>query len=129
MDGNETSQKERDVPLVGGNNQEAFMQALEDDAKQRFKRRQENLKLSNDLKEKGNEEYQKNNFAKSIEFYTEVSQRQKELNRRKCNYLDLNFFERRFKKQKTTLLCIRIEPKHLLSWKNIKKRLKIVIGR
>ena len=55
-----------------GNDQEAFMKALEFDANERHKRKQENLKISNDLKEKGNVEYQNKNFEKAIQFYTEV---------------------------------------------------------
>lgn len=56
------------------NNQSAFLKSLEFDAQERYQRRQENLKISNELKEKGNEEFKKNNFEKAIEYYSEVSE-------------------------------------------------------
>lgn len=55
------------------NNQSAFLKSLEIDAQERFQRRQENLKISNELKEKGNEKFKQNNFEKSIDYYSEVS--------------------------------------------------------
>lgn len=48
------------------------MKALEFDANERHKRKQENLKISNELKEKGNVEYQNKNFEKAVQFYSEV---------------------------------------------------------
>lgn len=45
---------------------------MELDAEERYKRKQENLRLSNELKEKGNVEYQNKNYEKAIEFYSEV---------------------------------------------------------
>ena len=53
-------------------NQDAFLKAMELDAEERYKRKQENLRLSNELKEKGNVEYQNKNYEKAIEFYSEV---------------------------------------------------------
>ncbi len=52
--------------------QEAFMSILEKDANERFERRKENTKLATELKDKGNAEFQKRNYEKAIEFYTEV---------------------------------------------------------
>lgn len=54
-------------------NQSAFLKSLEVDAQERYQRRQENLKISNEFKEKGNEEFKQNNFEKAIEYYSEVS--------------------------------------------------------
>lgn len=69
---------------MGGNSadsgQEAFMRIMESDAQERHKRRQENLKISNELKEKGNIEFQNKNNEKAIEFYSEVNYNKKGIN-------------------------------------------------
>ncbi len=53
--------------------QNAFLSVLESDAKERYERRKLNTKLANELKDKGNVEFQNGNYEKAIEFYSEVS--------------------------------------------------------
>jgi len=49
------------------------MNIMEKDAKERFERRNQNYKIADYLKEKGNLEFKNGNNEKAIEFYTQVS--------------------------------------------------------
>ena len=48
------------------------MKALEDDAQDRFRRKQARQKVANGLKEKGNEEFRQGKYEEALEFYTQV---------------------------------------------------------
>ena len=48
------------------------MKALEEDAQERYKRKQEREKVAAGLKEKGNEEFRQGNYEKALDFYTQV---------------------------------------------------------
>ena len=48
------------------------MKALEDDAQDRFRRKQARQKVANGLKEKGNEEFRQGNYESAMEFYSQV---------------------------------------------------------
>ena len=48
------------------------MKALEDDAQDRFRRKQARQKVANSLKEKGNEEFRQGKYEEALEFYTQV---------------------------------------------------------
>lgn len=52
--------------------QEAFMATMEQDAKERYKRKQESKKIANELKEKGNEQFKQGNLDEALKYYTEV---------------------------------------------------------
>lgn len=65
-----------DVDSIGPkpmpNDQNGFLAALEQDAKERYERRKQNEKIANELKDKGNSEFSNLNYEKAIEYYTEV---------------------------------------------------------
>jgi len=48
------------------------MQAVEADAKERATRRQERIKLADQLKERGNKEFRDGNFEAALDLYTQV---------------------------------------------------------
>ena len=48
------------------------MKAMENDAQERFKRKQEREKVAKGLKEKGNEEFRQGNYEAALDFYTQV---------------------------------------------------------
>lgn len=52
--------------------QDAFLAYMEKDAQERYERKQKNTKLANQLKDKGNIEFQNKNYEKAIDLYTEV---------------------------------------------------------
>jgi len=52
--------------------QQAFMAAMEKDAEERYQRRLENAKISEEWKEKGNAEFNSGNFEKAEELYSEA---------------------------------------------------------
>ncbi|XP_049634636.1 tetratricopeptide repeat protein 12 isoform X2 [Suncus etruscus] len=60
-------------------NQEAFLAALEKDAKSRAKRRQENKVLADALKEKGNEAFAKGDYEAAILCYSEGLEKLKDM--------------------------------------------------
>ena len=51
---------------------EAFMEAMEVDAKDRFEKRKKREKESNIEKDLGNEQFKLGNYEKAIEYYTKV---------------------------------------------------------
>lgn len=53
--------------------QQAFMEIMERDANERYQRKLETQKLANELKEKGNKEFQNKNYQKAFDYYTEVN--------------------------------------------------------
>jgi hypothetical protein len=59
-------------PTTHSQNQDHFMQILEQDAAERYKRKQANKKIADELKEKGNQEFKKENYDKAIQLYTQV---------------------------------------------------------
>jgi len=52
--------------------QDAFMKVMEKDAEERYQRRLENTRISDEWKEKGNAEFKSGNFEKSEELYSEA---------------------------------------------------------
>ena len=54
------------------NEQARFMQIMEHDANERAQRKQENKRRAESLKKMGNTEFTQKNYAKAIEYYTEV---------------------------------------------------------
>ncbi|KAL8173544.1 UNVERIFIED_CONTAM: hypothetical protein K2H54_006325, partial [Gekko kuhli] len=60
-------------------NPEAFMDALEKDAKERARRRKKNEALANALREQGNDAFSKGDFAAAIQKYTEGLEKQKDM--------------------------------------------------
>ena len=53
-------------------NQEDFMKIMERDAEERYKRKKENQKKANELKENGNEQFKQGNLDNALEFYSEA---------------------------------------------------------
>lgn len=53
-------------------NQEAFMAAMEQDAQERYQRKQEARRIANGLKDQANEEFKKGHLDKAVELYTEA---------------------------------------------------------
>ena len=64
------------APSTGVNqeemSQQAFMAAMEKDAEERYQRRLENTRISDEWKEKGNVEFKSGNWAKAEELYSEA---------------------------------------------------------
>nr|XP_025039629.1 tetratricopeptide repeat protein 12 isoform X2 [Pelodiscus sinensis] len=58
---------------------DSFMAALEKDAKDRAKRRKKNERLANALKGKGNDAFNKGDYATAIQRYTEGLEKQKDM--------------------------------------------------
>uniref|UniRef100_A0A8C8S5Z9 Uncharacterized protein n=1 Tax=Pelusios castaneus TaxID=367368 RepID=A0A8C8S5Z9_9SAUR len=58
---------------------DSFMAVLEQDAKERAKRRKKNERLANALKEKGNDAFSKGEYATAIQRYTEGLEKQKDM--------------------------------------------------
>lgn len=59
-------------PVPEGTGQEGFLKIMEQDAKDRYARKQEARKKADALKLKGNEQFGLKNFDKALEYYTEA---------------------------------------------------------
>ncbi|XP_051842949.1 tetratricopeptide repeat protein 12 isoform X1 [Antechinus flavipes] len=64
---------------VDDSNPDAFMKIIENDARERAKRRKENKSLANAFKEKGNEAFLKGDYEMAVHYYTEGLKKLKDM--------------------------------------------------
>ncbi|XP_074160328.1 tetratricopeptide repeat protein 12 isoform X2 [Sminthopsis crassicaudata] len=67
------------VPTENVDDTDGFMKILENDARERAKRRKENKSLANAFKEKGNEAFLKGDYEMAVHYYTEGLKKLKDM--------------------------------------------------